>query len=140
MISRSSTYWALDRQGGGKVLVTPDNRQLYSNSIRYIRLDKEPIPTETQDILGQLDKQHAEGIAREEFTQEDVDRAAEGMKSRKFRREERSAPPADLVPPTTATAAPAAQATPEKVTLAEGEATVPKKKAAKKKSVKAAKS
>ena len=133
----ASSYWVLDRNGGTKILVTPENRQLYSNSIRYIKLDAEPVPNDTQEILGILDKQYEEGIKREDFTQEDIDIAAEGMKSRRFYRESRKASqqaelPEDLVPPTTATAAPAAQAQPETVELAEGEPTVPKKSTAKK--------
>lgn len=132
-----ATYWVLDRNGGHKVLVTPDNRQLYSNSIRYIRLDAEPVPNDTQEILGLLEKQYADGIAREDFTEEQIERAADGMTGRRFHRTEQAESkqtlPADLVPPAHATAAPVAQKTPEKVTLAEGEATVPKKKASKKK-------
>jgi hypothetical protein len=134
MRSPNASFWVLDRNGGGKLLVTPENRQLYANSIRYIRLHDEPVPADTQEVLGILDKQYSDGIKREDFTQDQIDLAGEGLKSRRFHREARSAAQTlPDVPPTTATAAPAAQKSPDVVDLAVGAKTVSKKKAAPKK-------
>lgn len=138
MRQSAPTYWALDRNGGDQVLVTPENRQLYSNSVRYIRLHSEPTPTE-EEIPEILEKQYSEGLKRKDFTQQDIDTASEHLTGRRFRRRSQNLPvelPPDLVPPTTATAQNTAQASPDSVQLVEGEPTEPKtkKSEAKKKS------
>ena len=117
-----TSYWALDRNGGEKVLVTHENRQLYTNSVRYIKLHNEPVP-KSQDAIDEiLAEQYEKGLKREDFTQADIEAAATGLTGRRFRRQQQQQaelPPELQSPPTEATTENMAQSSPDEVQFAE---------------------
>jgi hypothetical protein len=83
---QQTSNWVLDRNSGTYILVTPANRQLYGNALRYIIIEDMPVPADTQQVIKILDDQYDRGIKTGDFTAEDVERASSGLTSRRFAR------------------------------------------------------
>lgn len=58
-------YYVLARQGGKKILVTPETRKKYSNSVEFIRLN-ELVPTGTPDVLEKAGKKAKKSLTTEQ--------------------------------------------------------------------------
>lgn len=58
-------HYVLARQGGAKILVTPENRKKYSNSVEYIRLN-EQVLADTPDVLKKAEKKAKKPLTDEQ--------------------------------------------------------------------------